>query len=190
MKSAEDGFALLQQNERVVWGVLSKLGIRKLRVDYDDYLQDGRLAYVEYYLRYRDGVSTSQEQVKFNKLVFHYLYNVLRRKLLERSGDARAQCLENLVLVGKEPAHPNSLELELEVCAQLAQLAVQLTPRELEVLLLKCHGFESNHLIAMELGVTTSTVTAAYKRIRAKFSQNGGNQNDQGEATLYAAKLQ
>jgi RNA polymerase sigma factor (sigma-70 family) len=179
MKRSADGFTMLAKHEAVVWGVLAKAGVRQHSADYEDYLQDVRIWYVEYYMRYHDSIQTEAEIIKFNKLAFNALLRQLCRKRNQRySQMLKDDCLDDLVIEGKEPVAPDSLEEGVELSTQLSRFALRLSPRELQVFTLKYQNYGSNRLIAEYIGVATSTVSAIHKRIQTKFSNDEGAEND------------
>ncbi|WP_179393876.1 hypothetical protein [Lacticaseibacillus absianus] len=82
----EEGLILSLENEGVLHNALTRVGLPRSHPDYDDYLQDARLIYAQYYAHYGTPLDTPSEREKFNRLAGWFVF----LRLIKRRGQLRA----------------------------------------------------------------------------------------------------
>lgn len=165
------GFALYAEHMGVVHKAVQVAGKRLYDQDYEEYVAQGRLLYVEYCAKYYDAIVTKEEVVKFNKLAFNYIRRCLTRvNLQEQVRAARCSEVQQAVAAGREPAAPEDLADDTAVRDQLHAFSQLLSKREREVLQLALCGHKTHRAIASVMGVSPAYVGKLKQDIRNKYN--------------------
>lgn len=175
MGTYQQGFELFLQNQGVVHRAVQVVGVQIWQQDYEEYVAEGRLLYVQYCHHYYDGLDTPAELKKFNKLAFNFITKSLHRmRVREWRETLRNDDLASLVAIGEEPPAAGDIEQEVLALGDYRDFFHGLSGREQQVLDLLLSGYTSNRMIAGEMGISPSYVGKLRRILRVKFSQFGG----------------
>jgi RNA polymerase sigma factor (sigma-70 family) len=170
------GFELFIQNQGIVHRAVQVVGVPMWHQDYEEYFAEGRLLYAHYCERYYDGLETSAELEKFNKLAFNYIMRSLQRMRAKQwRSELQQSSLENLLTVEEEPQAIGDVEQDIVAINECRDFLCGLSARERQVLLLALSGYKSNRAIAKAMGISQSYVGKLRRLIRIKYLKLGGN---------------
>lgn len=163
------GFELYLKHKGVVINAVARLTIPRSATNWEDFVHDGMLVYVQYYVHYRDPLNDDQAVAKFNRLAGKFVYLTLLRQLLQakRHAEIEAQAVrldQPVQVVEDQMTAVQSREL-------FSQLYARLTPHEREVLILKYYDQLSDAEVARRTHMSASRVRTLRNYIVVKYLQ-------------------
>jgi len=164
------GFALFLQHRGVVYGALARMAVPRSDNNYDDLVHDGMLLYVDYYVKYREPLSTPEAVLKFNRLAGYFIYKTLisRAKDLHRRQQI-AFTVDTDSLAKNEPDSAFLASDRLQTNNLITLLYTALTPIERQVLLLRFFDQLKDIEIANQLAISHQRVGRIRKQIIIKY---------------------
>ena len=164
----QEAHDFLQAHKGVIYHALYRLGIRRHRGDFDDWLQEATIFYINYYCSYQDARVTLTDITKFNRLAGHFVYlNLLDKvRVLQRRAEIAPLVSSDLPSGSlRDFAAPGDTQLDAERHEFYDQLLSTLHAHERDVLQLRYRGL-NNTEVAATLGLSRYQIIRIMRKVQ------------------------
>lgn len=164
-------FQYCNQHIGIIYGVMKKLYITAQHHDYDDLRSEGVLKFVNVYCNWREALTTTAQQQKFNKMVFGAVYRHLLNYLHHENYYQQYHVLaatDNELLNTCDFPHA-----EVETNTLLNELLQHCTSRERQFINYRYHHHLNMQATAQAMHISVRTAQRLKQRLRVKAQQLG-----------------